>query len=117
MFPILSWFLPFLTFIFCCRTGTLPKAWNRYKVPEGIPANQWVIDFSQRIKQLDEIERHIVGGAPLQKMPIWLGGLFVPEAFITATRQSVAQANSWPLEKLLLQLDVCSMCLCLTCWS
>ena len=32
-------------------------------------------------------------------------GLFNPEAFITATRQCVAQANSWSLEEL--QLDVC----------
>ena len=32
-------------------------------------------------------------------------GLFNPEAFITATRQCVAQANSWSLEEL--DLDVC----------
>ena len=32
-------------------------------------------------------------------------GLFNPEAFITATRQCVAQANSWSLEEL--HLDVC----------
>ena len=35
---------------------------------------------------------------------VWLGGLFNPEAFITATRQCVAQANSWSLEEL--ELDV-----------
>ena len=32
-------------------------------------------------------------------------GLFNPEAFITATRQCVDQANSWSLEEL--HLDVC----------
>ena len=37
-------------------------------------------------------------------MPVWLGGLFNPEAYITATRQCVAQANSWSLEEL--ELDV-----------
>lgn len=35
---------------------------------------------------------------------MWLGGLFNPEAYITATRQCIAQANSWPLEEL--ELDV-----------
>jgi len=37
-------------------------------------------------------------------MTMWLGGLFIPEAFITATRQFVAHANSWSLEKLYLQV-------------
>lgn len=35
---------------------------------------------------------------------MWIGGLLNPEAYITATRQCVAQANSWSLEEL--QLDV-----------
>lgn len=35
-----------------------------------------------------------------------LGGLFVPEAYITATRQYVAQANSWSLEELCLEVNV-----------
>lgn len=39
-----------------------------------------------------------------QSYPVWLGGLLNPEAYITATRQCVAQANSWSLEEL--QLDV-----------
>lgn len=39
--------------------------------------------------------------------PVWLGGLLNPEAYITATRQCVAQANSWSLEEL--QLDVTIM--------
>lgn len=37
-------------------------------------------------------------------MNLWLGGLFIPEACITATRQYVAQANSWSLEELSLQV-------------
>jgi dynein heavy chain 1 len=39
-----------------------------------------------------------------QNLHVWLGGLFIPEAYITATRQYVAQANSWSLEEL--HLDV-----------
>lgn len=37
-----------------------------------------------------------------------LGGLFVPEAYITATQQYVAQANSWSLEELGLEVNVTS---------
>ena len=35
-----------------------------------------------------------------------MGGLFNPEAFVTATRQCVAQANSWSLEELSLDVTV-----------
>ncbi|KAG7269477.1 hypothetical protein CRUP_009990 [Coryphaenoides rupestris] len=37
---------------------------------------------------------------------VCLGGLFVPEAYITATRQYVAQVNSWSLEELCLEVNV-----------
>lgn len=37
---------------------------------------------------------------------MWLGGLFIPEAYITATRQYVAQANNWSLEELKLAVNV-----------
>lgn len=39
-------------------------------------------------------------------MSVWLGGMFIPEAYITATRQYVAQANSWSLEELYLEVTV-----------
>ena len=40
----------------------------------------------------------------VQNMRVQLGWLFVPEAYITATRQYVAQANSWSLEELFLKV-------------
>ncbi len=43
---------------------------------------------------------------PPQTLHIWLGGLFTPEAYITATRQYVAQANNWSLEELYLDVHV-----------
>lgn len=42
----------------------------------------------------------------LQGFPVWLGGLLNPEAYITATRQCVAQANSWSLEELALDVTI-----------
>ncbi|OXU16967.1 hypothetical protein TSAR_016072 [Trichomalopsis sarcophagae] len=44
----------------------------------------------------------------LQNFPVWLGGLFNPEAYITATRQCIAQANSWSLEELELDVFICN---------
>ena len=42
----------------------------------------------------------------LQHLHVWLGGLFIPEAFITASRQYVSQANEWSLEELQLEVTV-----------
>ena len=47
---------------------------------------------------------HVVAPCCAQNLHLWLGGLFIPEAYITATRQYVAQANSWSLEELCLQV-------------
>merc|ERR1712096_200699 len=57
-------------------------------------------------KQLSNVSKAVGGGgaSQLKSITVWMGGLFNPEAFITATRQCVAQANSWSLEEL--QLDV-----------
>jgi hypothetical protein len=41
-----------------------------------------------------------------QNLHLWLGGMFIPEAYITATRQYVAQANNWSLEELCLQVGI-----------
>lgn len=86
--------------------GILPANWCRYTVPRGCTVIQWITDFSQRVKQLQQVSQVVssAGSKELQSFPVWLGGLLNPEAYITATRQCVAQANSWPLEEL--QLDV-----------
>lgn len=130
--------------------GILPRSWSHYTVPAGMTVIQWVSDFSERIKQLQNISLAAASGGakelkvrrpllsaggvggpgssgtstepcgrregwcPLltgscsfpQNIHVCLGGLFVPEAYITATRQYVAQANSWSLEELCLEVHV-----------
>ncbi|XP_075239024.1 cytoplasmic dynein 1 heavy chain 1-like isoform X4 [Convolutriloba macropyga] len=90
--------------------GILPMSWNRYKVPKSVTVLQWIADFSERIKQLREISKVANDSpnttAPLKGIHVWLGGLFTAEAYITATRQYVAQANQWSLEELTLQVKV-----------
>ncbi|XP_065175263.1 cytoplasmic dynein 1 heavy chain 1-like [Sycon ciliatum] len=88
--------------------GLIPNSWRRYTVPRELTVMQWMVDFSQRIQQLERTAQAGNAGGPhgLKALHIWLGGLFIPEAFITASRQHVAQANSWPLEELELQVFV-----------
>jgi len=87
--------------------GMIPASWLGYKVPTSCSVASWVTDFSGRVKQLASVSKAVSGGgaSQLKSITVWMGGLFNPEAFITATRQCVAQANSWSLEEL--DLDVC----------
>jgi len=87
--------------------GIIPRSWRRYTVPSSLTVIQWVSDFSERVKQLQEISEQVAnnGSKVLKTLHIWLGGLFTPEAYITATRQYVAQANNWSLEELYLDVS------------
>jgi dynein heavy chain 1 len=86
--------------------GLVPSSWRKYKVPKDLSVAAWVLDFAERIGQLESIGRVADSNGNLQSLKVWAGGLFVPEAYITATRQAVAQANGYALEKLVLSLDV-----------
>ncbi|XP_076442165.1 cytoplasmic dynein 1 heavy chain 1-like isoform X5 [Babylonia areolata] len=88
--------------------GIIPGSWRRYIVPAGLTVIQWITDFSQRVKQLQAIVQasQASSSRELKNLNVWLGGLFIPEAYITATRQFVAQANNWSLEELYLDVLV-----------
>ena len=62
----------------------------------------WISDFARRLGQLTQI----AGLDNLSNVEVWLGGLFFPEAYITATRQAVAHRKKWSLETLRLHLDI-----------
>ena len=38
-------------------SGILPSNWRRYTVPKGLTVVQWVVDFSDRVKQLQKISQ------------------------------------------------------------
>jgi len=88
--------------------GILPASWRRYTIARGTTVIQWITDFSMRVKQLQLVSQLVSqGGArELQSLNVWLGGLFNPEAYVTATRQCIAQANSWSLEELELEVTI-----------
>jgi len=90
--------------------GIVPDTWRKYALPPGTTVVQWVHDFVERVKQLQGITSAVVAdqSKALKNVRVWLGGLFAPEAYITATRQYVAQANAWSLEELSLEIQAAS---------
>ena len=77
-------------------------------MPKNLIVQPWIVDFAERIKQLAGVSKQFSekGLDSLKHSVVWLGGLFSPEAYITATRQYVAQTNSWSLEELVLEINV-----------
>jgi dynein heavy chain 1 len=84
------------------HTGTIPDHWRKYKVHKVMSVSEWIPNLARRLAQLD----HISGLGNLNNIEVWLGGLFYPEAYITATRQAMAHRKKWSLETLHLQLDL-----------
>ena len=64
--------------------------------------SEWILNLARRLAQLNDIAEM----DNLSNVEVWLGGLFFPEAYITATRQAVAHRKRWSLETLNLRLDI-----------
>ena len=79
----------------------VPKDWKKYKVHHNLGFADWIKDFKNRTFQL----------VPLPKKNDWqrkginLGEFLFPEAFITATRQFVAQKNKVSMDELQLKIS------------
>ncbi|PIC53068.1 hypothetical protein B9Z55_002921 [Caenorhabditis nigoni] len=84
------------------QKGEVPNGWKIYSVPREVTVLDWMADLNTRLKQL----MHIGAADNLKRETFWLGGTFSPEAYITATRQQVAQANTWSLEQLNLHIHI-----------
>jgi len=84
------------------RRDKLPGSWKS-AIKDLSPA-QWVDDFAKRVEHIAKISQTPI--KEYEKMNIWLGGLFSPEAFVAATRQAVAQNHNWSLETLYLKVTV-----------
>lgn len=67
-----------------------------------ISVTAWLNDFVKRVVQLQELS----GKSDFGQSGLWLGGLLFPEAYLTATRQSVAQKNNWSLEELVMEFEI-----------
>ena len=80
---------------------TVPKVWEVYPSLE-LNITEWILDLKNRINQLNSITQSDDYG----KSNLWLGGLIFPEAYLTATRQSVAQEFSVSLDELVLSVEL-----------
>ena len=80
---------------------TVPSVWQVYSTLE-LNVTEWILDLRNRINQLNIITKSDDYG----KSNLWLGGLIFPEAYLTATRQSVAQQLSVPLDELVLSVEL-----------
>lgn len=83
----------------------VPSSWKVGLVQAGMGAAAWVDDLAKRLAHLESLSEkgaQTGPGAP----SYWLGGLFSPDAFVTASRQHVARALSCSLEELKLSLVV-----------
>jgi len=81
----------------------IPAHWRTYTV-EDMSISLWIDDFVARIDLLHKLSGQ--GAGKYGRSAFWLGGLKNPEAFVAATRQSVAQAHGWSLEQLRLDVSV-----------
>lgn len=79
----------------------IPIRWRKYVVAN-ITVTEWVSDFVKRVQQLERVQKSNDFG----QSGLWFGGLLFPEAYLTATRQAVAQANNWSLEELQMQFQI-----------
>jgi dynein heavy chain len=73
--------------------GTLPPAWRQLSPQTEKNLGSWMLHFAKRHVQYTG---WIKNGEPLV---IWLSGLHVPEAYITALVQTTCRANGWPLDR------------------
>jgi dynein heavy chain 1 len=88
--------------------GFIPREWRKYTIPKNMIVQPWIVDFAERVNQMAKISKQFAeqGLPALRNCVVWLGGLFNPPGYITATRQFVAQTNSWSLEELVLEISI-----------
>lgn len=77
-------------------SGQVPKTWRRFTFLETIDVTPWISDFKRRLEQFE----NLISTPEWQKKGVWLGGILFPEAFMTATRQFVAQNSKLSLDEL-----------------
>lgn len=80
--------------------GSLPPSWRALAPQTEKGLGSWMIHFERRFQQY---QNWIKNGEPLV---IWLSGLHVPEAYLTALVQTTCRKNMWPLDRSTLYTQV-----------
>ncbi|OEH78569.1 dynein heavy chain related [Cyclospora cayetanensis] len=107
-------------------SSKVPAEWSQvYVSSQELTVTEWIEDFCRRLMQLSLVARefgtqdqdiqmeaamHLLSrqrdNGELTQSRIWLGGMFFPSAYLTATRQAVAQAKGWSLDDLVAEVIV-----------
>jgi len=80
---------------------SVPVGWGVVLGPSTKPLGAWYVDVLERQKFLESWVADFALPAS-----VWLGGIFNPQAFLTAVMQQTARKNEWPLDKVVLTVDV-----------
>jgi dynein heavy chain len=80
--------------------GIIPSAWKSLAPQTEKALGSWMVHFDKRYQQYSS---WIKNGEPLV---MWLAGLHIPEAFISALVQTTCRKNEWPLDKSTLYTQV-----------
>ncbi|EGF80533.1 hypothetical protein BATDEDRAFT_25191 [Batrachochytrium dendrobatidis JAM81] len=80
--------------------GALPPMWRLLAPQTEKGLGSWMLHFERRYQQYSS---WIKNGEPVV---IWLSGLHVPEAYITALVQTTCRKNGWPLDRSTLYTQV-----------
>ncbi|KAJ3191413.1 hypothetical protein HK101_007802 [Irineochytrium annulatum] len=79
----------------------VPASWEKLAFPSLAGLATWYADLLLRIKELENWV------AEFQLPPVvWLCGLFNPQSFLTAVMQTTARKSEWPLDRMVLTVDV-----------
>jgi dynein heavy chain len=81
--------------------NTVPATWEKLAYPSLQGLAGWYADLLQRIKDLEMW----VAEFQLPSV-VWMSGLFNPQSFLTAIMQTTARKNEWPLDRMILTVDV-----------
>ncbi|KAL0479893.1 hypothetical protein AKO1_007402 [Acrasis kona] len=87
--------------------GAVPSSWRLYELPQSLlTVDAFLRDLKNRMVHYGDLCKSVTKNEKFTTDSIWLGGLFSPEAFLTAMREYVAQVQHLPLETL--ELQVCT---------
>lgn len=75
--------------------------WVTFVIDQTINLTNYIIDLQKRFEQFNKL----IATPNYQNSGVWFGGLLFPQAYMTATRQFVAQRNGWSLEELELRTE------------
>ncbi|ORY39399.1 hypothetical protein BCR33DRAFT_720231 [Rhizoclosmatium globosum] len=79
----------------------IPASWEKLAFPSLSGLALWYADLLLRIKELE----NWVAEFQLPAV-VWMSGLFNPQSFLTAIMQTTARKNEWPLDRMVLTVDV-----------